>query len=102
MTKVINLRKETYDVYIGRAGKGKDGYLGNPIVKGQECFVCGSIHELASETLKCFEIYFTLRLNSDEAFKKRVLSLKDKTLGCFCKPNPCHGDVIVNWLNENE
>ena len=31
MTKVVNLYKEPYEVYIGRSGKGKDGYFGNPI-----------------------------------------------------------------------
>lgn len=29
-TRVVNIRKETCDVYIGRAGYGKDGYFGNP------------------------------------------------------------------------
>lgn len=27
---VVNLRVELCDVYIARAGKGQDGYLGNP------------------------------------------------------------------------
>ena len=26
--------------------------------------------------------------------------LRDKTLGCFCKPRACHGDVLVRLLNE--
>lgn len=30
MTKVVNIRKDDYDVYIGRAGKGEVGYYGNP------------------------------------------------------------------------
>ncbi len=29
-TRVVNIRKKAYDVYIGRAGKGQDGYFGNP------------------------------------------------------------------------
>ena len=29
-TTVVNLFKNKYDVYIGRAGKGQDGYFGNP------------------------------------------------------------------------
>ena len=29
-TRVVNIRKETCNVYIGRAGYGKDGYFGNP------------------------------------------------------------------------
>ena len=26
--------------------------------------------------------------------------LKGKTLGCFCKPKSCHGDVLVELANE--
>lgn len=80
MTKVVNIYKEPYDVYIGRAGKGKDGYFGNPI-------------KLYSDTkserncvLKSFEIYFYSRILNDIEFQQRVLELKGKTLGCFCHP----------------
>jgi hypothetical protein len=30
MTKTVNIRFFTSDAYIGRAGKGQNGYLGNP------------------------------------------------------------------------
>ena len=30
-TRVVNIRKEAYDVYIGWEGKGQGGYFGNPI-----------------------------------------------------------------------
>ena len=26
--------------------------------------------------------------------------LEDKQLGCWCKPNSCHGDVLLNLYNE--
>lgn len=29
-TKVVNIFHEKCDVYIGRKGKGEDGYFGNP------------------------------------------------------------------------
>lgn len=29
-TKVVNIYKDKFDVYIGRPGKGNDGYFGNP------------------------------------------------------------------------
>lgn len=91
MTKVVNIYKEPYDVYIGRAGKGKDGYFGNPIrlQKGED----------AGATIEKYKEYFYDRLEKDEEFKRRVLELKGKTLGCFCKPKPCHGDVIVEYLD---
>ncbi len=85
MTRVVNLRKEPFDVYIGRAGHGYDGYFGNP-----------------SKTVREFETYFFTRLINDPEYKQRVHALNGKTLGCFCKPKHCHGDVIALYLNDLE
>ena len=90
-TKVVNLYKENYEVYIGRAGKNKDGYFGNPfpLKKGDK----------RGSTLEKYKEYFYNKLENDSEFKKRILSLRGKVLGCFCKPNSCHGDIIVEYLN---
>jgi len=98
MTKIVNLYKEKYDVYIGRPGKGRSGYYGNPINKSEQCCVCNNIHNESGSTLECYKTYFHFRLENDEEFKKNILSLKGKVLGCFCKPKPCHGDIIVEFL----
>ena len=44
-------------------------------------------------------IYFGNKIDNDPIFKARILELKGKTLGCFCKPNSCHGDIIAEYLN---
>jgi hypothetical protein len=90
-TIVVNIRFSGYDEYIGRAGKGKDGYFGNPfpLIQGQP----------RGSTLVAYKAYFDERINSDPEFKRRVLELKGKRLGCFCKPAACHGDVIADYLN---
>lgn len=31
---------------------------------------------------------------------KQLEKLRGKVLGCFCKPKACHGDVLVDLLNE--
>lgn len=91
MTTVVNLYKEPYDQYIGRAGRGQDGYFGNPysLSAGGDR---GAI-------LKLYKEYFDKRINEDLEFKRRVLELKGKRLGCFCKPKACHGDIIADYLN---
>jgi hypothetical protein len=94
ITKVVNLRKEHYDVYIGRPGKGQDGYFGNPFRLAQ------SMNRGA--TIEGYRDYFYARLEKDPEFKRRVLELKGKRLGCFCKPYPCHGDVIAEYLNNTQ
>ena len=95
-TRVVNIRKETCDVYIGRAGYGKDGYFGNPF-RLEATMAKGS-------TLGRYRKYFYHRLSTDKEFRKRIGNLQGKTLGCFCKPDPCHGDIIkeyLDWMAEN-
>ena len=90
-TRVVNIRKEAYDVYIGRAGKGQDGYFGNPFRLKQDMIRGG--------TLAGFREYFYRRLVNDAEYRRRVHELQGKTLGCFCKPHPCHGDIIKEYLD---
>jgi hypothetical protein len=97
-TRVVHLKFEPYDVYIGRAGKGQDGYFGNPYRIGGYCERCELLLPKAEHAVRCFKHYFLERLQTDPSFKVAVLSLEGKALGCFCKPGPCHGDVIVEWL----
>lgn len=93
-TRVVNIRKEAYDVYIGRAGHGMDGYFGNPFRLGPGM--------TRGDTLDNYRKYFYRRLNTDEEFRRRIGELQGKTLGCFCKPNPCHGDIIKEYLDRME
>ena len=91
MTKVINIHSDDlYDVYIGRAGKGMDGYFGNP-------YTPRTAAERGSAITQ-YKRWFWARVNNDEEFHDRVVTLQGKVLGCFCHPKPCHGDVIVAWL----
>ncbi len=94
-TIVIHIRdRREDDVYIGREGKGEDGYFGNPFVLTQ--FNNGLARR--ASILK-FKTYFLQRVETDPEFRKRVLELRGKRLACFCKPAACHGDVIAEWLD---
>lgn len=94
-TRVVNIKlDEEFDVYIGRAGHGHDGYFGNPI-RLQE-------GESRGATIQRFKAYFLERIEKDTEFRQRVMGLKGLRLGCFCHPKPCHGDVYVEWLDGPE
>ena len=102
MTSVVNIRKHPFDIYIGRAGKGHDGYFGNPYVVGKD--------GTRAEVLVAYSIYFEKRLNTDPEFAQRIEELRGKALGCFCVKEPwivkdagpivCHGQVIADWLED--
>lgn len=90
-TRVVNLHREPYDVYIGRAGKGQDGYFGNPYPLRDE-----SMRDLVLEQ---WRKHFVHRIMTDPEFRWRVETLRGKRLGCFCSPKRCHGDVYVDYLS---
>ena len=91
MTEVVNIyHKKPYDVYCGRAGKGQDGYFGNPIQLSPK--------ESRDSTLEKFKEYFLERIKTDVEFADRVNALKGKRLGCFCAPKPCHVMIIIDYL----
>jgi len=78
MTRVVNVqRNERYDVYIGRPSQ-----WGNP-------------YRLAREADRALVISKYLDwLRRHPALLARVGELKGKTLGCYCAPKACHGDVL--------
>src|SRR5437868_4569152 len=97
-TLVVNIRLDPFDVYIGRAGHGHDGYFGNPFKTDHRS---GGYAEAARWALDRFERYFLDRISREPDFRARVLSLRGQRLGCFCakkggvtaadKPWCCHG-----------
>ena len=101
-TRVVNLHKEEYEVYIGRPGRGVNGDFGNPVVINEMCLVCYKTHTEKGDTLACYKVYLEARAAADETFRTRLLSLKGRVLGCFCKPKACHGDIIVTWIEAQE
>ena len=99
---VVNIRSGRYDVYCGRAGKGEEGYWGNPYrIEGMITRAI-SIAQYRSE--------FGIRVKTDPVFLSRLGDLriqmvklaeggKPLRLGCFCAPDACHASVIAEYLN---
>ena len=81
---VVHCKKEPYDVYIGRPSK-----WGNPFVLGKD----GNREEVIAKYKAWIEAQPALL----EAAKKE---LKGKTLGCWCAPLSCHGDILVGIAND--
>ena len=103
---IIVENKRTYQGkgdYIGRPT-----VLGNPVKIGERCQFCGEVHREGGSTLKCYKQYLWKQMNQNSAVKKAVRDLavrhrngEDIILICWCKPNPCHGDVLakaIEWM----
>lgn len=84
-TKVVHCKKEKFDVYIGRPS-----IWGNPFTHKQGTqadFVVSSREEAVAK-------YREYILSKPELLKQ-VKNLKGKVLGCWCKPQACHGDILA-------
>jgi hypothetical protein len=86
------MKVEKYDVYIGRKSK-----WGNPFSHKKNSKYAKFFVDTAQEAVECYRNWIT------EGDGKHLLAdlheLKGKRLGCFCKPHPCHGDVLVELVN---
>ena len=91
-TKVVNLYKESYDVYIGRASGNGESLWGNPFPVEKE--------EDREESIRKYEVYIREKLDSGKIPLFELRKLKGRRLGCFCKPKDCHGDVLVKLVSE--
>ena len=86
LTTVVNIKlKEPYDIYIGRAGKGQNGKWGNPFSEGSR-----------EENIAKFEKY----LLESPWLMQALPELLNKRLGCFCKPEACHGDILKHYAEK--
>jgi len=99
-TRVVNLKKEYFDVYVGRRMGGiripynkhlkpaeieqirKGSKWANPFKEGKD----GTREEVIEK--------YRQRILANPELLKQLPELRGKTLGCWCKPNACHGDVL--------
>ena len=90
-TRVINIKgKHDFDVYIGNRirfhpQKYPQSKWGNPYAK--------YLKRLGRD--KVIKMYKEYIMNKPELLKLIPLELKGKTLGCWCKPEECHGDILA-------
>lgn len=49
--------------------------------------------------LQKYTEYISERLRNEPKLRKKLLNLKGKKLGCWCYPEPCHGDVLISLID---
>jgi hypothetical protein len=80
---VVHLRRAPYDVRIDRLTA-----WGNPFVRGRD----GDRDEVIA---KYTEWVLTSDSSSAAWIREHVYELHGKTLGCWCAPQSCHGNVLL-------
>lgn len=90
MTKVVNLKSEPFDIFIGRPSK-----WGNPFTHLEH-----SLGEYKVESSDEAITKYKEWIRTQPELMASLHELKGKTLGCYCKPKRCHGDILVEMVNE--
>lgn len=80
---VRHISSKVHDVYIGRPSK-----WGNPFTIGKD----GD----RADVIEKYRKWLMARPNLIEEAKSE---LKGMTLGCFCAPKACHGDILAEIAN---
>lgn len=99
-TSIVNLRHHTAEVNCGRGT-----IFGNPYDHNR-------LGITRDECCELFKKHFYKKLQ-DQDFRAKVLALKGKKLGCWCKCEPhcgnpkckshrCHVETIVEFINQND
>jgi hypothetical protein len=95
MVKVVNIKKEKYDVYIGRGSPFGNPYTHLSLQNTQAQVQVKS----REEAIEKYREYFYKKIEDPE-FLDDILRLKDKVLGCYCAPKSCHGHIIAEFLDK--
>lgn len=99
ITRVVNIDKDTQYKSIKSSDTyqyiGRGSYWGNPY----------SMYDFSSDGDNSREDVirkFKYDFDHNKFIKKEkneVYKLAGKRLGCFCKPEACHGDILADFLN---
>ena len=87
---VVHCKRERYDVYIGRGRcprSGEVGRWGNPFRIGRD----GS----RDQVIEKYRVWLWCEIRGGRVSTQELAGLSGKALGCWCAPQPCHGDVLV-------
>lgn len=94
VTRIVNMKDEPYDVYIGRGSKWGCPYT---VIKDRPT-LAKEIVDTKEEALAKYKEYL---LASPELMAS-LDELEGKVLGCFCKPEKCHGDILLEVLTQRK
>ena len=87
--RVVDCRHSDYDVYIGRGRdprSGEPGEWGNPFPTGAD----GS----RLEVIEKYRCWLWAEIQAERIDVAALAALHGKTLGCWCAPRRCHGEVL--------
>lgn len=90
--RVVHCKKAKYDVYIGRPSK-----WGNPFSHKEGTLATYKVKD-RQEAIDRYREW----IQTQPQLLASLKELEGKVLGCWCKPQACHGDVLVELLDNQK
>lgn len=87
---VVHCKREPYDVYIGRGSKWGNMYSHRPSRYSGVIRVA-----TREEAIARYRCWLWEEIGAGRIDLKELVQLHGKTLGCWCSPQPCHGEVLM-------
>lgn len=100
--RIIKLRGRVVaesDVYIGNA-RFDCGWQLPAAHPDLRCSIKRADYDDDDAWLAAYRKDVTTRLLSSPSLRRSIANLEGKTLGCWCKPQACHGDVLVELFRK--
>jgi hypothetical protein len=88
-TRVVHCKKEPHHVYIGRPSPWGNPFSHKPGTSAE--FKVSSREEAIDR--------FREWIKTQPSLLARLPELRGKTLGCWCAPKACHGDVLAEMAD---
>ena len=87
---VVNVYRDEFDVYIGRKHPtfGKGSKFANPYHIG--------VDGPRKIVLRKYKRWLWDQIRAGEITVAELRALDGLRLGCFCKPENCHGDILLD------
>ena len=93
--------KDETNVYIARKGvvfidhkrfPTQSSIFANPFKIGKD--------GTREEVIQKYKIYIMDKITNDDTMRIELLALKGKKLGCWCFPEACHGNVLLELIEQ--
>jgi hypothetical protein len=92
---------DNQNIYIGRSGivfidkkrfPKKGSLFANPFKVGK--------HGTRNKVIQKYRKYITDKLEKSPELVHKLKDMKGKKLGCWCHPEPCHGDILLELIEK--
>lgn len=91
--KIVNVKTEKADIMIDRTS-----ILGNPFHIGRDGTREQVIQKYRSYLWNCIQVIDELNRILDVDILNTIAKKEELKLGCHCKPEPCHGDIVLKAI----